>query len=433
MTGTTALARATADRMEKNGVLYPGTYRVAVNGVTCPDHANSACLRSYIGLLAEGRTAFDEIEMRRGDRLFRDGLGLAAVPSAPTMRQRLDGAAGAFDSPLRSANSRFLSGCMHGGVVTADGMRVPLDLDVSCQNNSGSHKEGVSWTYQDYDGFAPVFAYVGTEGWMLDNELRPGSQHCQNGTPEFLERCLKSVEQIGCGKVLVRMDSGNDSEENLRLLLDRADFIVKRNLRKESLQGWLEQAREHGKAERPREGKTVWRGTQWYAIRDRDGEEAPVRLVFDVIERTILADGTRLLLPEIEVATWWTSLEKSSEAEVIELYHQHGTSEQFHSEFKGEIGLERLPSGKFATNTTVMLAGMITYNILRRIGRDALALPAGLVPLRAEISRRRVRKVIQDIIRLACKYIHTGRQAIVKLGVYCPWSGAFRALHAAYG
>jgi hypothetical protein len=154
--------------------------------------------------------------------------------------------------------------------------------------------------------------------------------------------------------------------------------------------------------------------------------------VFEVVERSILADGTTLLLPKVEVATWWTSLEKDSEEQVIGLYRQHGTSEQFHSEFKGELGLERLPSGKFDTNTTVMLAGMLAYNILRRIGADALALPAGLVPLRREIARRRVRKVIQDIIRVACKYVHTARQAIIRLGVHCPWRDVLRALHAQY-
>jgi hypothetical protein len=31
-------------------------------------------------------------------------------------------------------------------------------------------------------------------------------------------------------------------------------------------------------------------------------------VVFEVIQRTITADGQRLLVPEIEIATFWTSL-----------------------------------------------------------------------------------------------------------------------------
>jgi hypothetical protein len=52
---------------------------------------------------------------------------------------------------------------------------------------------------------------------------------------------------------------------------------------------------------------------------------------------------------------------------VIRLYRTHGTSEQFHSELKTDLGLERLPSGEFQTNELVLLLGMMTYNLLRVI------------------------------------------------------------------
>ena len=41
---------------------------------------------------------------------------------------------------------------------------VPVDIDVSPFDNSGSHKAGVSRTYKNFDGYAPIFAYIGTEG-----------------------------------------------------------------------------------------------------------------------------------------------------------------------------------------------------------------------------------------------------------------------------
>lgn len=64
---------------------------------------------------------------------------------------------------------------------------------------------------------------------------------------------------------------------------------------------------------------------------------------------------------------WWTSLDLP-EADVIELYKDHGTSEQFHSEFKTDLDMERLPSGKFATNDLVLSFSVFAYNILRWIG-----------------------------------------------------------------
>ena len=42
-----------------------------------------------------------------------------------------------------------------------------------------------------------------------------------------------------------------------------------------------------------------------------------------------------------------------TDREVIGLYHAHGECEQFHSEIKTDMDMERLPSGKFETNELV--------------------------------------------------------------------------------
>ena len=60
---------------------------------------------------------------------------------------------------------------------------VPLDIDVTPFDNSKSYKEEVSRTYKGYDGYAPIMAYIGKEGFLVNAELREGHQHCQKGTP----------------------------------------------------------------------------------------------------------------------------------------------------------------------------------------------------------------------------------------------------------
>ena len=52
---------------------------------------------------------------------------------------------------------------------------------------------------------------------------------------------------------------------------------------------------------------------------------------------------------DVEVNMFWTNLSFLDE-EVIRLYHAHGESEQFHSEAKHDMDMERFPSGKFDTN-----------------------------------------------------------------------------------
>ena len=83
------------------------------------------------------------------------------------------------------------------------------------------------------------------------------------------------------------------------------------------------------------------------------------------------ADGQMLFDTESEINLYLTSLELSDE-EVIELYHNHAVCEQYHSEIKTDMDLERLPSGKFDTNALILKLGMLAYNILRIIGTEAM-------------------------------------------------------------
>lgn len=97
------------------------------------------------------------------------------------------------------------------------------------------------------------------------------------------------------------------------------------------------------------------------------------------VERTVDPNGQLLLIPEIELEGWWTTLDLP-EKQVIGLYEDHGTSEQFHSEIKSDLDIERLPSGKFATNALILTLGGLAYNILRAIGQ--LGLVDGNSPMR---------------------------------------------------
>jgi hypothetical protein len=110
--------------------------------------------------------------------------------------------------------------------------------------------------------------------------------------------------------------------------------------------------------------------------------------VMHLIERTIDRDGQILLMPDLEIEGWLTSLELPV-AEIVALYQAHGTHEQFHSEFKTDLDLERLPSGKFATNDLVLSLAVLAFNILRAIGQATLIDPDS--PVRHPAKRRRLR------------------------------------------
>ena len=144
------------------------------------------------------------------------------------------------------------------------------------------------------------------------------------------------------------------------------------------------------------------------------------------VERTIDRFGQRLLVPEIEIEGWWTTLDLPMKR-VIGLYEDHGTSEQFHSEIKSDLDMERLPSGKFATNALILTLGGLSYNILRFIGQ--IGLVDGHTPVRHPAKRRRIRTVIQELMYLAARLVRTGRRLKLVFSRHCPAFEAFRSVN----
>ena len=302
---------------------------------------------------------------------------------------------------------------------------VPVDIDVTPMDNSKSKKEGVSRTYKGFDVYAPMMAYIGTEGYAINFELREGKQHCQKGTVEFLQETIKLCHKLTDKPLLIRLDSGNDSIDNVAVLMDTGCFfIIKRNLRRESTDDWFEMAKQYFQnVNSPRDGKTVYIGSDWKTVTSKQfNKEFTLRTGYEITERTIDKYGQFNLVPDVEVETWWTNLGDPDE-EIIRLYHAHGECEQFHSEVKTDMDLERLPSGKFATNALILELGMIAYNILRMIGQGTIG---GRAPRqKRDVKRRRLRTVISNLIMLAGYVTMHARQLIIGLGKSNVWRHIF--------
>jgi hypothetical protein len=172
---------------------------------------------SMIGLQCIGKPDYDAIEPFHEIPFFVQSLGIDQCPSSSALRQRLDVVGDAFDGIIKEESAMLIRNTAPDlkGVSTSDGVMIPLDIDVSPFDNSKTNKEGVSRTYKGQDGFAPIFAYLGRDGYLVKLEMREGKQHCQNGTVEFLSESIKYSKSITDEVILVRLDSGNDSLDNI--------------------------------------------------------------------------------------------------------------------------------------------------------------------------------------------------------------------------
>lgn len=400
-----------------------------------PQIKNGDILLTYIGLLCQGKPQFEAVrELQEDPEYYKYALGIAyGIPSAETLRQRMDSIGSSLREQILQANVTMFRN--HGFAPTPlSNGKVPLDMDVTPMDNSKSSKEGVSRTYKGFDGYAPMMAYLGSEGFLVNAELREGKQHSQRHTPEFLKETLALAHQMTDQPLLVRLDSGNDAAENLGILIeDGSWFVIKRNLRRgEAKEDWLNKVKGCCKDIRhPREGKTVYIGSSWKDVSytDASGNQKTIclRIGYEVIERTIDKYGQYLLAGDIEVNTWWTNLGETDD-EIIQLYHDHGECEQFHSEIKSDMDVERLPSGKFETNELVIELTILAYNILRIIGQASI-ISKKAPKTKHAIKRRRIRTVISNLIQIAGHVTQHARRLVLSLGQSNIWRYVFVDLY----
>lgn len=376
-------------------------------------------LRCYIGLLCQGKSDFEAIRpFFDDDEFFAAALGVKNVPSPETLRQRMDKMAFPAQWIVNFCTTEFLKKAKVSLSPLSTG-HMPLDMDVFTQDNSNTKKEGVSWTYRNFHGFAPIAAWLGLEGWCLEIEQRRGSQHSQEGFVPFLLRVIDKARQLTKARLLVRLDSAHDAIMTLVTLLnEQVDFIVKWNPRGTDVPARASQVFAQGKMiKQDKKGRiAIMTETVLRTYKDKDDKEQTITLrrVLRATERFFEKDGTPLLVPDVEIEGWWTNL-KVAKDQVIELYKGHALCEQYHSELKSDMNLERLPSGKFATNTLVMCCAGLAYNILRAVGQ--VGLMTGKQRRRAK-QRRRIKTVMQDLVYFAGRFIRHGHRLTLRFSCH---------------
>ncbi len=234
--------------------------------------------------------------------------------------------------------------------------------------------------------------------------------------------------------ILTRLDSGFDSARLMSgieacndLGLPQVDWLIKWNPCSTDVAALAKRldADAATRWEHPRAGKRV---TTWEHAVTVEGIARPVRRVLRLIQRRIDKHGQALIVPELTLDGWTTSLPARFGAKVIIALHaDHGTHEQCHSEFKTDPDLTRLPSGKFDTNYLVCQLAALAMNILRLMGQRGLLGPDA--PVRHSAKRRRIKTVMQELTYRAGRLIEHGRRLILGLGANDRAAKAFARVH----
>lgn len=424
------LKRFTSFQASFNSALVKGPGGIPFGDVLIPG----------LAMLCTGKSDFEAVSLLRGSTWAARALQVGRIASPETLRQNLD-LLGESASPVSLAiietalldllrNTKMRPSALWTG-------HVALDIDPTPQDNGRTKKEGIGRTYDGGMGYCPILAYAGLEGFLIGAEFRTGSQHSQKNAPAFIAKQIQRLKSLDVDRVLVRLDSGFDAAETMLAIHDaKADFIISVNPRGEDGNLWIEQAKAL-----PASGWIRLKNVSNLRVaylertetrRDKLGREIQVRRIVRVKKRLVIEvpekNGHAPILRrwvDFEIGSSWSTNLELPAPEIARLYEDHGTSEQFHSELKGELDLGRMPSGKFNTNALVFQLGCLAYNLLRVLAIKGKAVFRHRHPSK----RRRVKTVIQELILLPARFLGGSGQVKLDLGKSHPGKEAILALH----
>lgn len=393
---------------------------------------NSSVVKSAIFLQCFAMPDFQDIKELSEDSLFTTLIGSSISPE--TYRQRMDFLA-KEDNISALVDSLIVQVLKNRPFLTTRYNNkdfYTLDIDVTPFCNPNVKKEGVSCTYKKVDGYAPIMAYFCQYALCFD--LREGSQHSEKGAVEFLNRVLDMVRALGIPMedVLVRVDSGHDDAKFTDACIEnKVKFIVKRNHRGVSHAEIIADMRANVAPITSRHGNHSILFQCYDNMEPTNAKKHGLFAAFKLVEEDPTKAPLLALLSDrdrpCELSSYWTNLNIVEPQDkqfgfltakaCDQLYREHATSEQYHSELKGDMHMELLPSKYFATNSLFLHIAALSFNVLRIIGHHAVNNDKRFQHHKKDpITRIRLRTVIDKICTIAFKLVFHARRMFIKFG-----------------
>ena len=293
-----------------------------------------------------------------------------------------------------------------------------IDLDSTICETYGLAKEGARHHgYTGQRGYHPLLAVAAGTGDVLMARLREGRANTARGAAHFLRETLGRVRHAGArGQLTVRADSGfytNSIVALCRKMKVRFSITVRQHaqLRKlieaipdaewRPIPYWMDGAADVAEAE--------------YTPFRSEPDAAPVRLI---VRRVKPAPGSQLAL----FASYsYHAFITDRDGDTLDLeadHRRHAEIENAIRDLKYGVGLNHLPSGRFAANAAWLSIQVIAHNLARWTARIGL----GEQIVTTKTLRRR-------FFSLAGRLTRSARRLTLHLPQRWPWEAQFdRAL-----
>jgi hypothetical protein len=291
-----------------------------------------------------------------------------------------------------------------------------IDLDSTVCETYGLAKAGAAgFTYTGVRGYHPLLAVAAGTGDVLMARLRGGNATSGRSAGHFLRETVTRVRGAGAtGELTVRADSGfylHDVVAVARRLKVRFSITIRQH---KGVRGLIEAIPETDWVPIPYwiDGGADVAETTYTPFRDAK-DAAPVRLIVRRVRPTPGSQLAAFVLYDYHAFI----TDRDGETLVLEADHRrHAEIENAIRDLKYGMGLNHLPSGRFAANGAWLAVQVMAHNLARWTAR--LGLGEGIVT--AKTLRRRLFGLVGRLTRSA-------RRLTLHLPACWPWAAGFTA------
>ena len=289
-----------------------------------------------------------------------------------------------------------------------------IDLDSTICQTYGLDKEGARHhNYTGARGYHPLLAIAAGTGDVLMSRLREGRANTARGAAHFLRETVGRVRYGGAsGQLTVRADSGLYAHALVAVCREmgvRFSITIRQH---KGLRELIEAIPEQDWTPIPywMDGAADVAETTYTPFQSEPGA-APVRLI---VRRVKPTPGSQLAL----FATYsYHGFITDRDGETLELeadHRRHAEIENAIRDLKHGVGLNHLPSGRFAANGAWLAVQVMAHNLARWTARIGLAERT----VTTKTLRRRVFALVGRITRSA-------RRLTLHLPQHWPWETQF--------
>jgi hypothetical protein len=331
-------------------------------------YSHGLCLRMILLHLLLGFRRLRDVDYYQDDPMILRTLGLAQMPSVPTLSRLLAG----FDERAIDQVNTCSRELVLDRLETLAPTTLTLDFDGSVLSTT-RHAEGTAVgfnkTKKGARSYYPLFCTIAQTGQVLDVLHRSGNVHDSNGAVAFVEECVRGVrEHFPKARIEIRMDSAFFSDAMVTTLEElKVEYtisvaferFVELKTRIEARKRWqaVPGRPDRGHFEQRWKPDSWERRARFIFIRTHEPKQrkGPLQLdLFEPVER------------EFQYKVIITN-KKLTAGRVAAFHEGRGYQEKIFSELKNSVELGYIPCRKRVANQVWMHCAILAHNLGREL------------------------------------------------------------------